>query len=146
MAEALFPQVPDNQSHRQEAHMILDAMINKGNKIAEARKAELTYLEGLVREIASRVEQQGLQTLTLSIPQDEVVEVHTEHQEQDQGLASVANSAENNMSMMEDSGMGICPNFQTMSNDELLQDIGISSDEFLSIIGQMANQGNIENT
>ncbi|KAL2793118.1 fungal-specific transcription factor domain-containing protein [Aspergillus keveii] len=74
MATTLFPLEVESQGQGQaqnfsaDAHGILDEMIGKGNKLAAARKTELTHLESLFCELAARIERYGLQTLTLTTP------------------------------------------------------------------------------
>ncbi|RDK45493.1 hypothetical protein M752DRAFT_324424 [Aspergillus phoenicis ATCC 13157] len=67
MAGAVFPNVTEgeNQNCMNDAHLILDQMIQRGNKLAAARKSELVQLEKLFREVAERIERRGLETLTL---------------------------------------------------------------------------------
>ncbi|KAJ5231508.1 uncharacterized protein N7469_006096 [Penicillium citrinum] len=69
IANSLFPSATDEHDYHQEAHSILDEMIFKGNKLAAARKEELSHLEGLFSELTARVERYGLQTLTLTTPE-----------------------------------------------------------------------------
>jgi hypothetical protein len=71
MVNAPFPHVAEGQTYSEEADSILDEMIYKGNRLAAGRKAELTYLEILFRELAARIERRGLKTLTLSNPAQE---------------------------------------------------------------------------
>ncbi|KAL4814526.1 hypothetical protein BDW67DRAFT_186725 [Aspergillus spinulosporus] len=56
MAETLLPHATQGQSYSHEVHSILDEMIFKRNRLATARKTELTHLETLFRELAARVE------------------------------------------------------------------------------------------
>ncbi|KAJ6002597.1 hypothetical protein N7451_005144, partial [Penicillium sp. IBT 35674x] len=68
MANALFPSSMHDRSYSKQAHGILDELIICGNRVARARKQELSRIEGLLQEFARRVEQAGLRLLTLSEP------------------------------------------------------------------------------
>ncbi|GKZ28926.1 hypothetical protein AbraIFM66950_001884 [Aspergillus brasiliensis] len=67
MAGAVFPNVTEgeNENCMSDVHCILDQMIQRGNKLAAARKSELVQLEKLFQEVAERIERRGLETLTL---------------------------------------------------------------------------------
>ncbi|KAF3386956.1 hypothetical protein F1880_001157 [Penicillium rolfsii] len=140
MANALFPSDPDSQSYSHVAHSILDEMVLSGNRVAEARKRELIRIEGLFQELARRVEQEGLRILTLEDP----------------GLADLApvnipgESQPEDVSVTEPS-IGFQPSTRdnrpypagalAPANIEFLDSIGISSNDFLSIVDQINNPG-----
>ncbi|KAJ5585102.1 fungal-specific transcription factor domain-containing protein [Penicillium hispanicum] len=139
MADALFPSSIDDHSYSQAAHSILDEMIICGNRVAGARKGELGRIEGLFQELSRRVEQEGLRTLTLSDPgltdttnisipeaQPGVIPM----MEPDLGLGSSA---------QEERQFSIGPSGPTIIGS--LDSIGISSNEFLSIVDQINNPG-----
>ncbi|KAL3493276.1 fungal-specific transcription factor domain-containing protein [Aspergillus germanicus] len=89
MATTLFPLEVESQGHHNfsaDAHGILDEMIGKGNKLAAARKTELTHLESLFRELAARIERYGLQTLTLTTPPGVVENNHDHDHEHGYGV------------------------------------------------------------
>ena len=69
MANTLFPNAhgTDGQNHSQTAHTILDEIIFRGNRLAEARKTELANLEGIFQELRMIMEQRGFRTLSLSL-------------------------------------------------------------------------------
>lgn len=146
MANALFPSAGDGQSHSQEAHAILDEMIAKGNRLAAARKAELTHLEVLFGELAARIERRGLQTLTLFSPvqnEDETEIVNEGSEEQQDAVMPVGQDAIP-LSISRDPSSRPGSDIPPVPSDlEFLDSIGISSDEFLSIVNQMAGlEGN----
>lgn len=125
MVSALFPNLPDDQGHSQLAHGILADMISRGNRVAVVRLAELEHLEMLCRELVAQVQRQGLQTLTLSGPED-----------MQRLLVDDA--------LVGDMSMGNASSFQAMhppvsSNMDFLDNIGISSEEFLSIVEQIGD-------
>ncbi|KAK2761328.1 hypothetical protein FQN54_001850 [Arachnomyces sp. PD_36] len=137
MANALFPRVPESQTSSQDAHSILDEMIRKGNRLAEVRKKELAHLESLFQELQDRIERRGLQTLTLS----------TSPAQADGGTANdVSEDPQGGefppeheaIASLDPALSSVLP--QGPSNPELLDNIGISSYEFLSIVNQIGNQ------
>ncbi|OJJ33588.1 hypothetical protein ASPWEDRAFT_115897 [Aspergillus wentii DTO 134E9] len=122
IANTLFPKGNDH-AYSQKAHLILDEMIAKGNKVAEVRKAELSHLEALLEQLAARAKSQGFQTLTLSNSPRAEQENHT-------------GDGEINASVIESEALRT----DALSSDiEFLNDIGISSYEFYSIVDQIAN-------
>lgn len=136
IANSLFPSATDEHDYHQEAHSILDEMIFKGNKLAAARKEELSHLEGLFSELTARVERYGLQTLTLTTPEH----IRNEMESQQSNLQQLQGTE---MDPRFDSSQvpGCLDQSPSMTHFgggvELLDDIGISSYEFLSIIDQI---------
>lgn len=160
MANALFPHLAEEQDSTQEAYTILDEMIAKGNKVAEVRKKELLNLRQLFGELAIQVQERGLRTLKL--PDWNVISVqpdsnnHQSHQNQVQtqnqeGSQSHVGNAQFPVTPSTNSEMtgppvsrqgqasSIVSDPQMSCNVEFLDNIGISSYEFLSIIDQMGN-------
>ncbi|RAK73129.1 Zn(II)2Cys6 transcription factor [Aspergillus fijiensis CBS 313.89] len=161
MAQALFPLDPNEHGTRgiQNAHSILSEMASKGNRLAENRSRELVYLEGLFAELAKRIERRGLLTLSLwNSPQQQ------QHQ-QDCVTGNTAGGTGGGETLTtqavggKESGEPIVPGHEagapggedpfwsspsaptpTTSNLELLDNIGISSYEFLSIVEQIGRQ------
>ncbi|KAB8263078.1 hypothetical protein BDV32DRAFT_136151 [Aspergillus pseudonomiae] len=125
MANAVFPRALDGQAYLEEAHRILDEMISNGNKVAEVRKAELVHLEMLFEELATRVKAQGLQPLTLGVEEDGDGETVT-----DIGVWDLPIPGDSLTSHPAD---------MQMSSVELLNNIGISSSDFLYIVDQIGN-------
>lgn len=136
MANAVFPQVVDGQLHQQETHSILDEMICNGNRVAAVRKAELVYLESLFQELATRVESRGLQPLTLSTPNGIEMEPGQTREERQEGL--VADPEIMALPVGDYSQSPRLTDLQVPSSD-ILDNIGISSAEFLSIVDQIGN-------
>ncbi|KAF0318009.1 hypothetical protein GQ607_014794 [Colletotrichum asianum] len=134
IANALFPSTTeiDGPAHGREAHAILDDMIHKGNSVAEVRKAELAHLEFLFNEFAMRVNQPDIQPsrpLVRSVqlrPFPSIWESSTAGPD----LASIT-------TLSEPQPLVCAP--ETPNNAEFLDSIGISSDDFLSIVEQMGN-------
>jgi len=142
MTRTLFPRVADGETGSHNAHSILDEMICKGNKLAEVRKMELTQIESLFQQLATRIEQQGLQALTLSSPEQSVISASTGYNNNDNGrqggedfaTATATDPQTSAHCMPGDSRLpsGLLP--QDTSDVEFLESIGISSYEFLSIV------------
>lgn len=135
MASTLFPGVADDQCYAQHAHKFLDEMIHKGNRVAEVRKAELVHLETLCQELAAHSERRGLQTLTLEA-QDEPESISSSMDPQ--SSVPIQNLEEVPMAITEESQGGI-PALNP-GNLEFLDNIGISSGDFFSIVDQMGDQ------
>ncbi|KAB8248430.1 hypothetical protein BDV35DRAFT_403587 [Aspergillus flavus] len=135
MAHTLFPGAVEDCSLNQ-VYSILDGMIYKGNQVAAARKAELTHLEYLFQELATRIEQCGLQTLTLhSLPQDEHAVESSSHQLENHLLPV----PEPTLPMDGDPELLPSDLRPTASNMECLDSLGISSYEFFSIVAQIGH-------
>lgn len=74
LANALFPRLAEGQKSTEGAYELLDEMINKGNRVAEARRNELFNLKRLFAELSTRIEERGLRTLT--VPDMNFVDLH----------------------------------------------------------------------
>ncbi|KAF9775296.1 hypothetical protein IL306_006621 [Fusarium sp. DS 682] len=125
MATALFPGVADDQGCRLLIHQLLDNMIARGNRLASVRKQELVYLESQCQELAAQVQQQGLQTLSLTVTDEDFTR-----------------KADEELLAQETLGMEVpmnCVQNPMTSDMEFLNDIGISSEEFLSIVHQIGD-------
>ncbi|KAI1088767.1 hypothetical protein F5B19DRAFT_470128 [Rostrohypoxylon terebratum] len=137
MANALFPDVVDYQKCHQLTHQILDNLISRGNRVARVRKLELCYLENLYREFQTR--QQGHRMLHLLNPEGPTEVVRKESH----------SSNRRDLTMDSDTGTFITaadprhplhsPQPHSTSNMEFLDDIGISSEEFLSIVQEIGD-------
>lgn len=55
-----------DRTYSHAAHAILDELVLSGNRVAAARKRELSRIEALFDEFARRVQREGLRLLTLS--------------------------------------------------------------------------------
>ncbi|PYI17868.1 Zn(II)2Cys6 transcription factor, partial [Aspergillus violaceofuscus CBS 115571] len=144
MAQALFPLDPNEHGTRgiQNAHSILSEMASKGNRLAENRARELVYLEGLFAELAKRIERRGLLTLSLwNTPQQQQQQQQQQQHQPDCSSTPIVPGHQADAPAGEDpfwsSPSGPTP---TTSNLELLDNIGISSYEFLSIVEQIGRQ------
>ncbi|OHW99443.1 zn 2cys6 transcription factor [Colletotrichum incanum] len=135
MTNAIYPSASDvdGSAQSQQAHIIFDEMIHKGNSVAEVRKAEFDYLESLFDEFNRRVGHKDFQRRRMSVSI-----------EASNGLAVIGDAVTepNLTSMTTVSGSqeltGPFP--ETPDNTEFLQNIGISSEDFLSIVQQIDGQ------
>lgn len=142
MANTLFPLVAEGHPSSQDAHALLDEMIHKGNRLAAGRKAELCHLETMFAELAARIERRGLQTLTLTSP-DNLLPVLDHRTPSEERLIPTTGDEALAMSLTEDPetlSAGSLP--QPPNNLGLLESIGISSYEFLSLLEQIGNPEN----
>ncbi|EFY98027.2 Zn(II)2Cys6 transcription factor [Metarhizium robertsii ARSEF 23] len=135
MASAVFPDVVDYQHCRHLSHQILHELVSRGNRIARARTAELKYLETLCAELAVQGRRQGHQTLTLSHLESEPMDVWGADAGNEARLTVGDQNLGAGMPEPDDSLQDLGHN--TSSNMDLLNSIGISADNFFSIIQQM---------
>ena len=140
MANTLFPQSSDSETYTQLAHSILEEMTYKGSRLADARKAELAHLEILFQELATRIERRGLQTLTLFSPDQ--YEGEADERTSAQPVVTLADQGTILLPVPVDAGstQQVLP--QTPRDMEFLDNIGISSYDFLSLVNQMGNPAN----
>jgi hypothetical protein len=159
MASILFPTVTEGQqASLQDAYSILDQMIDKGNKLASARKSELVQLEMLFRDLAARTERSGLEMLVLPLPVPPAVPLPSgaslapDHvagnghiDAQDPAPAPVpvdiAHGPESlPLSLAVDPGSDSPSEIvHDSANVDFLDSIGISSYEFFSLVNQIGN-------
>lgn len=137
MANTLFPCGRDDQTCSQAAHSVLDEMISTGNKVAEARKGELIRIEGLFQKLADRVEQEGLQVLSLSNRGvSEVGRVNNGSQGELEGQGPVTETETDSQSSTRDTSHLFAEESVPASVD-VLDQFGISPYEFISIANQI---------
>jgi hypothetical protein len=155
MAKTLFPSSTQDGLYSENAHAILDELILWGNRVATARKQELSRIEDLFQKLAERVEQEGLLLLTLSDaafnPDASVGSgpFNTTSMSQSQyipiGRVSTADNvrlgaaALHPSSAQQDNQSVPADPPATAPNLDFLANIGISSYEFHSIIDQINN-------
>ncbi|QPC74626.1 hypothetical protein HYE68_005378 [Fusarium pseudograminearum] len=118
MATALFPGVADDQNSRHLVHQLLDNMIARGNRLAKVRKQELVYLESQCQELVTQVQQQGLQTLSLAVT--------------DEATSESVGKVDEERLLTTDMEEGT-------SDLDFLDNIGISSEEFMAIVQQIGD-------
>lgn len=140
MARAMFPTAVDEQDYIQQAHTIVNEMISKGNRIAQARKTELLRLESLLEEFVTRSNRHGLQVFDLSCPDVwEPLEDGCAAIAQDSSQAATGAGALAAMNLQPNFFMQPAEQGQDHIGYSFMEDIGISSDAFLAIVNQMSN-------
>ncbi|KAL2860050.1 hypothetical protein BJX68DRAFT_275503 [Aspergillus pseudodeflectus] len=159
MASILFPTVTEGQqTSLQDAYCILDQMIDKGNKLASARKSELVQLEMLFRDLAGKTERSGLEMLVLplsvppAVPLPSGASLAPDHvtgnghiDAQDPAPApapvDIAHGPESlPLSLSADPGSDSASEIvHDSANVDFLDSIGISSYEFFSLVNQIGN-------
>lgn len=145
MTRTLFPNVADGEAWNHYAHTIFDEMIARGNRLAEVRKMELNQIDSMLHEVSIRVEQQGLQTLSLLFTpeqqQSQIVSHGQTHLERTFAATTDPLTTATTMPpMTEDSQSTPSALLQEpSSNLDFLDDMGISSYEFFSIVDQIGS-------
>ncbi|OBT81970.1 hypothetical protein VE02_09318 [Pseudogymnoascus sp. 03VT05] len=139
MANALFPNLEDGKTYGRQAHSILNEMVSKGNKVAQMRKSELSHLETLFDELAKHVERRGLQPLSLSVPPETEIELGNISCEDEHGGPYPAHTEPTVVPMAKEDPPLSPQLYLGTTNHDFLDNIGISSYEFLSIMDQMGN-------
>lgn len=141
MANTLFPRVTDGHGYRKEAHAILDEMITKGNRVAEVRKAELVHLENLMMELAMRVEDGNMLTLTLPGSEERMGDpIHQSGDAPMEGLPTIDAGSNEQMPPLGDPQFMFLDQPQPANHTEFLESIGISSYDFFSIVDHISGQ------
>jgi proline utilization trans-activator len=157
IATAIFPDMADNQTcNLNDAHWIYEQMIQKGNKVAEARRTELNILEIAFQQFAIRVKQQELETfswientegsglngqpVTEIDQRNEVFENLMESQQDIQQGNVTGEQFPRNFSPNTALLPSITRDPQSSENVEFLDDLGISSEAFFSLLDQMDGQ------
>ncbi|KAL4884849.1 hypothetical protein BJY04DRAFT_214731 [Aspergillus karnatakaensis] len=139
MAGALFPNVTESQTCIRDAYAILDQMVQRGNKLAAARKSELVQLEKLFQEMCARIERRGLEAMLL--PEPALLEPtsldHSLRLDQHDDVTGLSGSLSIPLSLPADpsspSVLAQAPNM------DFLDSIGISSYEFFSLVNQIGH-------
>lgn len=140
IANTLFPDVTDYPGCGELAHQILDNLISRGNRVAASRKAELLHLENLCQELVAEIQEQGHETLQLLLNQNGTLsELVSRSNEEHERLITMTSDT-STLGEVDDRGHTLNNTHPQMtSNVEFLDDIGISSEEFLSIVQQMGD-------
>ncbi|KAI9712006.1 MAG: hypothetical protein M1820_001714 [Bogoriella megaspora] len=156
MARAIFPDMADNQlPDQQDADLVFDQMICKGNRVAQVRKTQLKHLETAFQKFTMRTKEQDLQTLSWTDSLLEPLRVESEaifpqrqryHQAQQErqqcgegqtrgggNVAFLPHTSE----LLSTDPPTYRDHLQPLENAELLDSIGISSDDFLNIAAHM---------
>ena len=140
MVKTVFPDVVDYHTCHEMAHQTLDDLVCRGNRVACARRAELFHLEDICHELILRDQQQELPALQLLGIEPHVVNAGREQS----GDHEPTFSAEDELHFLaHGSGasqtIDIVSHVQPTSDMELLDYVGISSEEFHSIVQQIGS-------
>lgn len=139
MANALFPGVIDYQSFLSSAYEVLGDLISRGNRVARARRSELCNVEMMCRELDSQAQEQGHQRLHLTSADGTAPDL-------------LGRPYEDALRMMGAAGMGAGSGesvdmndagSEMMNNTDLLGGLGISSEEFMSIVQQIGDPNSL---
>ncbi|OJJ98337.1 hypothetical protein ASPACDRAFT_1857637 [Aspergillus aculeatus ATCC 16872] len=162
LTRTLFPKLldtsptPDNPSPSHQAHSILDAMIYHGNRIALARKEGLVHLERLLEEVAVSVSGRGCRPDRPGRPSSSSWHTHTPASLQVPAGIMQGGRDGHSAGGLVGYGDGVVggeelggPSYTAMedpqlANVEFLEQIGISSAEFLSIVAQIGPVEGVE--
>ncbi|ATY65318.1 C6 transcription factor [Cordyceps militaris] len=134
MANAVFPGVVDYEICHGMSHQILDDLVARGNRVALARRSELSHLEDLCHELISRGNQQGLATLQLLGPEPQMIDIGR-RSSGNNDVMDESHPLTSDMDMSQT--MHLLPHTHPMRDSEFLENIGISSEDFLSIVEGM---------
>lgn len=143
MATSLFPKETEGRWYRHEAHTILDDMIKRGNRVAEARKKELLYLETIFDAFTERINREGAAPLTLFDQQDVCSSMMPRDEDVDEfcGAESMAGQSSRSTSAnFEMQHRLLVSSPAPPIGLDLSDTMGISSFDFYSIVEQMAPQ------
>lgn len=136
MANAVFPGVVDYEICHGMSHQILDDLVARGNRVALARRSELSHLEDLCHELISRGNQQGLATLQLLGPEPQMIDIGRKSGGNND-VMDESHPLTSDMDMSQT--MHLLPHTHPMRDSEFLENIGISSEDFLSIVEGMGD-------
>jgi proline utilization trans-activator len=138
LANTVFQSGGNGETYSQNAHSILDDIISGGNKVAEARKGELVRIEDLCKELNHRVQEEGLQVFSLSNRADtETSWVDSGDTERQRAVSTAGTIA---LPQWPTTDIPQFPAETSMlAHVDTLEDVGISSYEFLSIVSQLDN-------
>ncbi|PWY87284.1 Zn(II)2Cys6 transcription factor [Aspergillus sclerotioniger CBS 115572] len=125
MASTLVPDLTGQRGSSQQAHLILDEIISKGNRVAEVRKTELARLETLF---------EGLKQRYTNANPISTASAETNDGEQTQ----VTDTMPGNNRQNENSQLPFLPGDLNVSDDQdELPEIGLSSYDIAAIVDQI---------
>ncbi|OJJ42134.1 hypothetical protein ASPZODRAFT_105758 [Penicilliopsis zonata CBS 506.65] len=144
IADTLFQFDAMDNHHTRAAHQVLDRLVSGGNRVAEVRRTELLHMQFLFGELSNRIRQQGIQGLTLSNAKERETagssRMDTVQEEEREGSLS-STAMEWHAASVEDVESFILTQDSLAQNSDSLEAVGISSNEFLSIVDQIGSQG-----
>lgn len=140
IAYALFHSDPADYEHIKGAQKIFDRLVSGGNRVAEARRADLTHIQSLFQVFSNRIEEQGVKGLEL---RDEPVDTYSQRTSvDDEQLTSQTESTGFEWSLVPetDAESFMLAHDPLPQNLDWLETIGISSNEFHSIVDKIGSQ------
>ena len=138
MANSVFPGA-DEHGYSQQTLALLDEMISRGNKVAETRKTELVRIQALCQELAMQSERRGLETLTLTMPEGS--ETHNDTGSTEEAHQATPVPGPGTVAMMcQDPPHSPSTTMDPNASSEFMDNLGISSYEFFSLVDQLENQ------
>lgn len=138
MAGAIFPDVSEDHTSNQAAHEILSDMVTRGNRVAGVRRTELLHVELLFRKLEEQLKSRGHYSLRLPSamdlgPNNEEARQNVSNMEADTNAAAMITGAVDLFPLVPPSDSG---NAEFL---DLLDSVGISSEEFFSITQGMGD-------
>lgn len=140
MAKSLFPSTFNDQSYSQDTHAIFDELILCGNRVADARKRELSHLEELFKAFVNQVESEGLRCLSLSETTAPRIVATTGADCSSNPTEVLSQNSEPASGSLFQAGQPTLAD-PCADNADFLKGIGISSHEFLSIVERIDHTG-----
>lgn len=145
IARAIFPDIGEEQNDgTNKAHSLFNEMIQNGNRVAEIRKAEYDFLELALQEFTTRVKAQELQPFSwMSAITNSHIEATTIGNIEQMQSARPGHMISTSTPFVEMVGPVNDPTATSLSNSQsftvpdFFDNIGISSNAFLSIVDQI---------
>lgn len=141
IAYALFHSEPAENPHTRTAQKIFQQLVSGGNKVAEARRADLMHIQYLLQEFSNRTEKQGMKSLRSLDGPFEHASPNIDDDRQGTSLSRMDSTALNwPLGPADDSSTFELTQEPLLQGIDCLEAIGISSNEFLSIVDQIGAQ------
>ncbi|KAF4893971.1 hypothetical protein CGCFRS4_v006771 [Colletotrichum fructicola] len=138
MAGAIFPDVSEDHTSNQAAHEILSDMVTRGNRVAGVRRTELLHAELLFKKLEEQLKSRGHYSLRLPSAMD----LGPNPEEDRQNASNMV--ADANAAAMITGAVDLFPLVPPSDSGnadflDLLDSVGISSEEFFSITQGMGD-------
>ncbi|KAK2731654.1 hypothetical protein CKAH01_08810 [Colletotrichum kahawae] len=138
MAGAIFPDISENHTNNKAAHEILSDMVTRGNRVAGVRRTELLHVELMFEKLEEQSNSRGHCSLRLS----SVMDMGSNPEEDRQNVSTM--EADADAAAMITGAVGLFPLMPSSDSTnadflDLLDSVGISSEEFFSITQGMGD-------
>ncbi|KAH0421631.1 hypothetical protein CcaCcLH18_13310 [Colletotrichum camelliae] len=138
MAGAIFPDISEDHTNNKAAHEILSDMVTRGNRVAGVRRTELLHVELLFEKLEEQLNSRGHCSLRLS----SVMDMGSNPEEDRQNVSTM--EADADAAAMITGAVGLFPLMPSSDSTnadflDLLDSVGISSEEFFSITQGMGD-------